>query len=75
MPNDNTPTESNAEARRELEATIARLMRGERPSREERREACEQMDRLREETFRKHGLLDFAVPTIRELRENPRTAL
>jgi hypothetical protein len=33
------------------------------------RRACERMDRTREEIFRRHGLLDFAVPTIRALRD------
>ena len=33
------------------------------------REACERMDRMREETFRKHGLIDIAVPSIRALRD------
>jgi hypothetical protein len=31
--------------------------------------AAERMDRLREEIFRKQGLLDIAVPAIRELRD------
>ena len=33
------------------------------------RKACERMDRMREETYRKHGLLDLAVPTIRASRD------
>jgi hypothetical protein len=32
------------------------------------RKAAERMDRMREETFRQHGLLDLGVPAIRELR-------
>jgi len=32
-------------------------------------QAAERMDRLREEIFRKHGLLDIGVPAIRELRD------
>jgi hypothetical protein len=31
-------------------------------------EACEEMDRLREEIRRRHGVLDIGVPAIRELR-------
>ena len=31
--------------------------------------ACERMDRMREETYRTHGLLDVGVPAIRELRD------
>ena len=33
------------------------------------RRACAQMDRMREEIFRKHGLLDIGVPSIRSLRD------
>ncbi len=31
--------------------------------------ARERMDRMREEIRKKHGLLDIAVPSIRELRD------
>jgi hypothetical protein len=31
--------------------------------------ACDEMDRIREEIRRKHGLLDIGVPAIRELRD------
>jgi hypothetical protein len=37
---------------------------------EKMRMACERMDRMREETYRKHGLLDIGVPAIRELRDS-----
>ena len=33
------------------------------------RRACEEMDRISEEVYRKHGLLDIGVPAIRELRD------
>jgi hypothetical protein len=33
------------------------------------RAACERMDRIREEIYREHGLLDIGVPAIRELRD------
>lgn len=33
------------------------------------RRACEDMDRLREEIFRREGLLDIGVPAIRALRD------
>ena len=36
---------------------------------EKMRKACERMDRMREETYRKYGLLDVGVPAIRELRD------
>jgi hypothetical protein len=31
--------------------------------------ACERMDRISEEIWRKHGVLDIGVPAIRELRD------
>jgi hypothetical protein len=33
------------------------------------RQAAEEMDRIREEIFKKHGILDIGVPAIRELRD------
>ena len=33
------------------------------------RKACERMDRTREMIYRRNGLLDFAVPTVRALRD------
>ena len=36
---------------------------------ERMRLACERMDRMSEEIFRKHGLSDIGVPAIRELRD------
>jgi hypothetical protein len=32
--------------------------------------ACERMDRISEEIRKEHGLLDIAVPSIRELRDS-----
>jgi hypothetical protein len=52
----------------ELRAAIERAMKGIRDP-EAMRRACERMDRMREETYRKHGLLDIAVPSIRALRD------
>ena len=40
---------------------------------EKMRKACERMDRMRVETYRKHGLLDIGVPAVRELRDADRT--
>ena len=31
--------------------------------------ACERMDRMREDIKKKHGILDIGVPAIRELRD------
>jgi hypothetical protein len=36
---------------------------------EKMREACEEMDRTREQIFQRIGFVDFAVPTIRALRD------
>lgn len=36
---------------------------------ERMQQAAERMDRMREETYRKHGLLDIGLPAIRELRD------
>ena len=34
------------------------------------RRACENMDRVREEVFGRHGVLDIGLPSIRELRDS-----
>src|SRR5262249_49783890 len=52
----------------EMQAACQRAMKGSRDP-EAIRVACERMDRMREETYRMHGLLDIAVPTIRALRD------
>lgn len=57
-----------AEGLAELEAVIADLIRGIRDP-EKIRRACEDMDRTREEIRRRIGVIDFAVPTIRALRD------
>jgi hypothetical protein len=36
---------------------------------DEMERACADMDRIREEIRAKHGILDIAVPAIRELRD------
>jgi hypothetical protein len=52
----------------DLQRVIERVMRGER-DREDMRRACESMDRISEEIYRKHGVLDIGVPAIREFRD------
>lgn len=54
--------------RSDLEEAIRRAMAGERDL-EAMKRARESMDRIREEIFRKHGVLDIGVPAIREIRE------
>jgi hypothetical protein len=51
----------------ELGETIRQAMSGVRDS-EEMRKACERMDRMREEVFKREGILDIGVPAICELR-------
>lgn len=53
----------------ELQEAADRAAKGIRDP-EIMREACESMDRQREEIRRKHGILDIAVPAIRELRDH-----
>lgn len=52
----------------DLERAAADAAAGRR-SPEAMRQACEDMDRIREEIRRKHGVLDIGVPAIRELRD------
>ncbi len=52
----------------ELQEAIERAMKGSRDA-TAMREACERMDRTRGEIYGRNGLLDFAVPTIRALRD------
>jgi hypothetical protein len=52
----------------ELEELIAKLMRGERDEDAALR-SCERMDRMREETHARVGLVDVSVDFIRELRD------
>jgi hypothetical protein len=58
------PSEIMAELRRAAEDAAKGIRDPEKM-----RVACERMDRMREETYRKHGLLDIGVPAIRELRD------
>jgi hypothetical protein len=52
---------------KQLAEAIANLGKPRDP--EAMRKAAERMDRMREETFKRVGLLDVAVPFIRELRD------
>ncbi|HEX4591646.1 MAG TPA: hypothetical protein VH120_17040 [Gemmataceae bacterium] len=52
----------------EINKAIENAMHGVR-DREAMRLACERMDRTREAIARRNGVLDFAVPTIRALRD------
>ncbi len=65
-----TETESvfTPEVMAELQRLADDAARGIRDP-ERMRRAAERMDRMREETYRKHGLLDIGLPAIRELRD------
>ncbi len=52
----------------ELQAAADRASRGISDP-EAMSKACERMDRLRQEIFQKHGILDIGVPAIREVRD------
>jgi succinate dehydrogenase/fumarate reductase flavoprotein subunit len=52
----------------ELQEAAVRAAKGIRDP-EAMRKACEEMDRIREEIRREHGVLDIGVPSIRALRD------
>jgi hypothetical protein len=52
----------------ELQAVADKAAKGIRDP-EAMKNACEHMDRLSEAIRQKHGVLDFGVPAIRELRD------
>ena len=56
------------EVKAELQVAADRAAQGIRDP-EITRKSRERMNRLREEIRRKHGVLDIAVPAIRELRD------
>jgi hypothetical protein len=66
-----TPHENKSvitpELEAEFQAAVRQAMSSKRDA-EAMRRAAERMDRMREETYRQHGLLDIGVPAIRELR-------
>ena len=69
-PMDNTEGSSglSPELMSEIQEAIERAMKGKRDA-EAMLKACERMDRTREGIYRRTGLLDLAVPTIRALRD------
>jgi hypothetical protein len=62
-------SELPAEILTEIREATENAMKGIRDP-EAMRKACERMDRTREAVFKRHGLLDIAVPAIRELRDS-----
>ena len=62
-------TETIPSIDQELDDILAKLVKGERRDPDAVRLACERMDRMREEIQKKVGIVDIAVPAIRELRD------
>jgi hypothetical protein len=56
----------------ELQAAVDKAAKGIRDP-EAMRKACERMDRTREDIRKRCGVMDFAVPTIRALRDGEDT--
>ncbi len=52
-----------------LDEILAKLVKGEPRDPEAVRLACERMDRMREEIQIRVGVVDIAIPAIRELRD------
>ena len=62
-------TETIPSIDQEQDDILAKLVKGERRDPDAVRLACERMDRMREEIQKKVGIVDIAVPAIRELRD------
>jgi hypothetical protein len=62
-------TETIPSIDQELDDVLAKLVKGERRDPEAVRLACERMDRMREEIQKRVGIVDIAIPAIRELRD------
>lgn len=60
-------TDIQSTGKNELAEAIANL--GKPRDQEAMRKAAARMDQMREETFKRVGLLDVAIPFIRELRD------
>ncbi len=67
MIDDETKLAITPELEAEFQAAVRQAISSKRDP-EVMRRVAERMDRLREETYRQHGLLDIGVPAIRELR-------
>ena len=69
MSNIEIPPAITPEIMAELQQAVEDAMKGVR-NHETMRRAAEEMDRTREEIYRRIGLVDFAVPTVRALRDD-----
>ena len=58
-----------AELMTELQQAVDDAIKGVRDP-EDRKKACDEMDRIREAIRARHGILDIGVPAIRELRDS-----
>ena len=68
MSTDASPARIPPDLMAELQAAADRAVTGVRDP-EAMRKASEDMDRIREEIRREHGVLDIGGPAIRELRD------
>jgi hypothetical protein len=68
MSTDALPAGISPEFMAELQAAAERAARGMRDP-QAMREASADMDRIREDIRRRHGILDIGGPAIRELRD------
>ena len=69
--NDMNTTETNhltGELQADEEAVMAHFLTGKPLDPEVQRRVHERAKKIREEIYRNHGLVDIAVPAIRELR-------
>jgi hypothetical protein len=55
----------------DTQAVIEKLTTGKPVDAETYQRIRERADRIRDEIFQEHGLLDIGVPAIRELRDSP----
>jgi hypothetical protein len=63
------PSRFSPEEMADIQAALERAAKGLRPDPEKARKAREEMEHIREEIFREHGILDIGVPAIRALRD------
>ncbi len=70
MDSSETINDIPAELEADTRAVLEKLTAGKPLDPETYRRIRERADRIRDEVFRKHGLLDVGVPAIRELRED-----
>jgi hypothetical protein len=61
--------ETSSEIRKEFEALVEHMRTGNPLPREIEQRIADRAEKIRQKVFEKHGLVDIAVPSIRELRD------